>query len=118
MADYRYLRVNRVDGVVVVHFVDAWATTDLAKGELGRELSAVVAQDDCSKLLVNCAELTYASSSMVGKLVALHKEVRRKGIKMVLCSLTPTVKDIFAPMKLNELFEIRETESEALQAFQ
>lgn len=118
MAEYRYLRVNVLNGVAVVHFVDAWATTDLAKGLLGKELFAVAGQEGCSKVLLNCAELTYACSAMIGKLLSLNKELDAKGAKLTLCALTPSVKEIFNTMKLAEILDIRETESEGVASFE
>ncbi len=118
MAQYRYLRVNTRDGVTVVRFVGAWATNDLANGELGRELLALVGQEDCSKLLLNCAGLTYACSAMLGKFITLHNEVQAKGGKLTLCELTPTVHQIFTMMKLDKLLDVRDTEHEAFKALE
>jgi len=118
MAQYRCLRVNTRDGVVVVRFVDPWATNDLARGGLGKELLALVAQEDCSRFLLNCGELTYICSAMLGKLIELHKEVEAKGGKLVLCELTPTVHQVFTMTKLDKVLDVRDTERDAFNAFE
>jgi anti-anti-sigma factor len=84
---------------------------------LGSELSAVAAQQACPKILLDCSGLTYASSSMLGKLISLHKEVKAQGGKLTLCALTPTVKEVMSVMKLYELMDIRETVSDGLASF-
>jgi anti-sigma B factor antagonist len=62
--------------------------------------------------------LTYVSSSMLGKLISLNKEVKAKGGKLALCQLTPTVQEIFALMKLNEVLDVRQTEADGFKAFE
>ena len=118
MAQYRNLQVRTQDGVVVVRFTEAWLTTDLAQGELRKELLSLAAQEDCSKFLVNCAGVTYVSSSMLGNFISLHKQMNAKGGRLAVCELTPTVQEIFTTMKFYEILDIRNTESEGLKAFE
>jgi anti-sigma B factor antagonist len=118
MPQYRHLRVDKSGGVVVARFADQWLTNDLAKAELGDELLALGAQDECSKLLLSLAGVTYLSSAMLGKLVSLHKQLEAKGGKLALCELGPAVQEIVTLMKLNKILDVRNTESEGLKAFE
>lgn len=117
MAPYRFLHVHMLNGVAVVRFAESWLTTDLARGQLARELLALVTQENCSKLLLSLDGVTYASSTMLGELIKLNKRLHAKGGKLTLCDLTPTVQELADLVKLKDIIDIRNTESEGLTSF-
>jgi anti-sigma B factor antagonist len=68
------------------------------------------------RLVVNMREVKYVDSSGIASLVEVLKEARNKEKRLVLFGLNAAVRDVLQLTRLARIFEIRETEEEALQA--
>jgi anti-sigma B factor antagonist len=68
------------------------------------------------RLVVNLREVKYVDSSGIASLVEVLKEARNKEKRLVLFGLNAAVRDVLQLTRLARIFEIRETEEEALQA--
>ena len=118
MTSYNHLDVSERDGVAVVRFkaghfllVDEWIVRDI-----GSELGKLVKGKDGSKLIVDFVGVEDLSSLMLGQLVKLRVKMAAKKGRLVLCGLSPEVREFFDETMLSQLFEIRETEADALAA--
>lgn len=118
MAGQRHLEVSEVGDVTVVRLTDRKVVDEANIQELGRELFALVEEDNRSQLLLNFAAVGFLSSSALGKLITLDKKVKAAGGKLKLTNIRPEIYEVFAITKLNKLFEIRDDEADALAAFQ
>jgi anti-sigma B factor antagonist len=83
---------------------------------LGEDLLAFV-DKGCRKLVLNFRQVEFVSAAFYGRLITLHKEMKRNGGSFVLCEIIPEVYEVLVITKLNKLFEIKEMEAEALQYF-
>ena len=117
MAGYRRIELNEVRDVSVVRFIDRKILDEAAIGELGEELFALVETENRSAILLNFSDVEFLSSAALGKLITLDKKVKAAGGKLKLCNIRPQIYEVFAITKLNNLFDIQETEDEALAAF-
>ena len=68
------------------------------------------------RLVVNMREVRYVDSSGIASLVEVLREARNKEKRLVLFGLNAAVRDVLQLTRLARIFEIRETEEEALQA--
>jgi len=68
------------------------------------------------RLVVNLREVKYVDSSGIASLVEVLKEARKTKKRLVLFGLNAAVRDVLQLTRLARIFEIRETEEEALQA--
>lgn len=68
------------------------------------------------RLVVNMREVRYLDSSGIASLVEVLKEARSKEKRLVLFGLNAAVQQVLRLARLAKIFEIRETEEEALQA--
>jgi len=108
----------RANGKVVV--------ADFTKGELKDEreilrllekLGETIEKRSGVSLLLNMKNVTYISSSGLGALVSLMKRLGRQEGIMKICCLQPDVREVFEVMQLTKIFEIFETEEEAVASF-
>lgn len=74
-------------------------------------------QSKSEKVLINLQKVAYIDSSGLATLVEILKNIKNFGGKLKLCSLSNKVKSLFEITKLEKLFDIVDTEEEALQAF-
>jgi len=68
-------------------------------------------------LVLNGSQLEYVSSATLGKLMTLSRLVSQAKGRLKLCCLEPQFHDILRTTRLNEVFEIFESEEAALTSF-
>ena len=78
--------------------------------ELGDELFGLVEKESRKNLLLNFASVEFLSSAALNKLIILDKKVKAHSGKMRLCNLKPEIYEVFAITRLNQLFDIKNTE--------
>jgi len=117
MVDHRRVEVAPVGEVTVVRFLDR-KILDAAKiQELGEELFSLVGSDGRHKLLLNFSNVEFLSSAALNKLIILEKKIKAEDGRLILSDLRPEIHEVFVITRLTQLFEIKESESEALAAF-
>ena len=117
MAEQTRIRVSEVGGVTVVRFADRKILDEGNIQELGKEMFALVEEDNRQSILLNFSTVEFLSSAALGKLITLEKKVKAHGGKLKLSNIRPEIYEVFAITKLNKLFDIRNDESDALAAF-
>ena len=70
-----------------------------------------------AKLLINLGEVTTIDSSGVGELVSAYTTVTNRGGKLKLVNMPPKVSDILQITQLITVFEVFESEDEAVKSF-
>ena len=68
-------------------------------------------------LLVNMARVTMIDSSGIGELVSGYTTTANHGGRLKLCSLPPKVSDILEITQLITVFEVFDSEQEAIESF-
>ena len=70
-----------------------------------------------SKILVNCSQMDYVSSSGLRILLMALKRITMVKGKFVLCSLQENIREIFEISGFTTIFEIYPSEEDALRVF-
>ena len=70
-----------------------------------------------NKILLNLADVTYIDSSGIGELVSAFTTVRNQSGELKLLKLTKKVHDLLQITKLYTVFDIKDDEAAAVQAF-
>jgi anti-sigma B factor antagonist len=117
MVVHRRLEVSEVGDVTVVRFVDRKILDEANIQELGHELYHLVEKDGRKQLLLNFSNVEFLSSAALGKLITLDKKVKVSGGRLQLSNIRPEIYEVFAITKLNKLFDIKDDEAAALEAF-
>jgi len=113
---YHHLGVWTHEGKTVVRFGDHRILDELTVKMISDELFAVAAGAKCHHLIVNFTGVYGLSTLMLGKLLMLRKLVAGKNGKLILCEIPPDIECVFVETKLTHIFEIMDTEAEALKA--
>ena len=69
------------------------------------------------KLLLNLSGVNYIDSGGLGTLVGVYSSARSSGADIKLTGLGPRLRDVLAITKLSTVFEVYDTEAQALAAF-
>ena len=76
-------------------------------------LTARITEDQCSVVL-NVSNISFIDSTGLGFLVSLHKSLSAAGHRMVICEPTDQARMLFELTRLNQIFDILDTETAAL----
>jgi len=100
------------DGGVTI--VNLEGRLDLATGGELKEEIKTICEKGSKRIHMNLQKVDFINSSGLGSLVSVMKQVRIKKGKLTLSNLAPYVREIFDITQLSHVFEIHETEQEAL----
>lgn len=70
-----------------------------------------------NKIIINCQKLTYINSIGLRAFLKVLKQVIHQNGKLNVCSLSPNIKDFFLITGFLQLFEVYDTEEQAIEAF-
>ena len=106
---------RQVNGVTVV---DMSGRITLGEGSviLREAVKDLVAKGQ-KKILLNLGDVTYIDSSGIGELVSAFTSVRNQGGELKLLNLTKKVHDLLQITKLYTVFDIKDDERKAIEAF-
>jgi anti-sigma B factor antagonist len=68
------------------------------------------------KLVLNLRDVTYIDSAGLGFLVSKYVSVHRRGGNMTLVAVSPRVEHVLAITRLSQVFEVFDSEEEAVRA--
>ncbi|MBP1626264.1 MAG: anti-sigma-factor antagonist [Holophagaceae bacterium] len=86
-------------------------------GEGDQELSEAVCdalESGAHRIVINFEEVSYLDSSGVGELVSCYNAIKNGGGELRLCGLNDRISRVIAMTSLHSVFEVTETEAEAL----
>ena len=112
------LDVRRQDDVAIINFTTSRVLDQSNVQQLGEELEELVDKHGFKKIAMNFEHVNYMSSAVMGKLVSLYKRVEKEGGGMRLSNIGPNIYEIFQIMKFDELFDICDTEEDAIAELQ
>ena len=84
---------------------------------LGTELFSLVEKYHRDKIILNTEVVEYVTSSVLGKIITLHRKLRRIDGRLVLCGVRNTFADVLRTSRLFDYFEIVDTFDDAIAAF-
>lgn len=111
------LNVRTMGQVTVVSFADRMLVNEDAIREVGEQLEEVARSPDVVNLLLDFRDVRFMSSSLLGLMLPLLRGIERRGGKMKLCNVAPSLKEVFTVSRLDRLFSLYETDTEAVDAF-
>lgn len=109
------LQTKKVGNVIVVYLqgrLDVHLSADIEK-----EINKLIKDEPSAHLLLNLAGVEYMSSSGLRIFVSTMRILKESNRKLKLCNMNSAVKKIFEVVELMDMFEIYETEDEAIASF-
>ncbi len=111
------LIVQEYGGVTIANLSGSSILDGTTVDALGKRLFDLVENQARRKLILDFSQVKFLSSSMLGVLLRMRKEM--EGIKgeMAICGLRPELHKVFKISKLNKLFKFFDKEEDALNSF-
>ena len=106
---------NKKDGTM--HLSIAGRLDAVTAVEADNDFNKIIAEGH-NNLLIDLNELDYISSAGLRVLLVVAKRIQQNNGKVVLCSLTTNVKEVFEISGFSSIFNIFPTSDEAIQFMQ
>jgi anti-sigma B factor antagonist len=110
----RRLDIDEVGDVTVARFIDKKILDENNIQIIGNQLFGLVEEDGRKKIVLDFTNVEYLSSAALGKLITMDKKVKAAGGKLRLCNIRKDIYEVFAITRLNKVFDIRNTQDEAV----
>ncbi|MCK5665715.1 MAG: STAS domain-containing protein [Thiotrichaceae bacterium] len=108
------ITVNDKNDIKVIAFSGNLETNTAPDAE--KEINALI-ENGVNKILINFENLGYISSVGLRVLLRIGKQLKSKEGNLRICSLNVTVNEIFEMSGFSMVFNIFETESDAMKSF-
>lgn len=106
-----------IDGqVTIIELMDRKMLDEVNILQIGRQLNDLVAQSDKPKFVVDFSNVVHLSSSALGILITLGRQIREKDGQLRLCGIQPAIHEIFLITRLSEVLHICSTRGEAIES--
>ncbi len=109
------LNTKTVGNVIVIYLagrLDVHLSADIEK-----EINSTIQNNPDKHLLLNLSDVEYMSSSGLRIFVSTMRVLKESKRKLKLCNMNSAVQKIFEVVELMDMFDIYETEEEALESF-
>lgn len=116
--DTSRLKVQNLNGIVHVEFVDRNILDEANIQAISDELTALVDRHVAPRILINFRNVDHLSSAALGALIAVRKRINDRGGQLRLSNIDPRIYEVFNITRLNRLFAIHPTAEDALRTFQ
>jgi anti-anti-sigma regulatory factor len=113
----RWLQVEPLGGVTLVTFTVAdIIDLDMIR-ELGEQLYSL-ADDQGRRVILNFRQVNRLSTALLGKVIMFHKKLKELSGRLVLCCISPHLREAIELLRLPQLLSVYGEEREALEALE
>jgi anti-anti-sigma factor len=111
-----WLDIEQFNETLVVRFTQPGPLDEGTGYALSQYLSSLVKRQGGRHLVLNFGHVDYVTSMIIGRLLALNKELAGRKGRLTLCGVTAQLRELFDLVRLPMLIPLYETEEEALEA--
>ena len=117
MDEFRYIRVQRVDGSVVVRFTEANLRDQIIAECIGFEVQQVMREERPIKLIVDFTDVRSIASPVISALLVLREKAVSDSISFGLCNVPVPIREIYRTLQLEGTrFQVYDSVDHALRA--
>ncbi|TWT35804.1 putative anti-sigma factor antagonist BtrV [Posidoniimonas corsicana] len=105
------------DGILIIQVKDPRLVDEVVLEQLEKDVLGLIDQSEEERVIIDFQPVQFMSSSMLGKLVKIHKKCKEYKTKLKLSSMSPEIREVFKITKLDKLFDFEKDMESARKAF-
>lgn len=105
------------DDILIIQVQDPRLVDDSVLEQLEKDIMELVDRSEEHRVIIDFAPVQFMSSSMLGKLVKIHKKCKEYKAKLKLSGVSSDILQVFKITKLDKLFDIEKDLETARKAF-
>jgi len=98
------VQVHDQGGILVSEFWDCLRLDPAPVQELRKHFEAHMRRGGRADLVVDLNGVVFAGSAALGGFLAIHRDARQHGGRLIFCNVDPTVHEVFRVSKIEPLF--------------
>jgi anti-sigma B factor antagonist len=106
---------NAEHEATIIEFQDRNILDEANIQQIGDEISRIIESRAVPKIIISFEGVDHLSSAALGTLITINNKVRQKDGQLRLTNINPQIYEVFVITKLNKLFNIDQSTSEALK---
>jgi anti-anti-sigma factor len=110
------VEIHDVSGLLVAEFWECLRLDPAPVADLRAHFDAHLKRGGRPDVVVDLSGVGFSGSAALGNLVALQRDVRSNGGRILICNVDPTVAEVFRASKLDALFEFVADRTAAVRA--
>jgi anti-sigma B factor antagonist len=110
-----FLLTASVQGEITIISLEGYLDAHTAP-QFEEKLQAEI-EEGRTRIIVDCAKLTYISSAGLGVFMSFIEEIREQGGDIKICGLAPKVRHTFEILGFQDIFDLLEDVPSAVQRF-
>ena len=114
---FKHYQAGENKDITVVQFLMSHMTDEDNIEVFGLDLNALIERYNCDRVIVDAEKIEYVTSSVLGKLITLHRKLHRTDGRMVICNVGDAFGDVLQTSRLHSYFTIADTIDDAVQQF-
>lgn len=99
------VQIHDQDGILLAEFWDCLRLDPAPVQELRSRYEAHLRKKGRPEVVIDLSGVGFAGSAALGNFVALHRDARKSGGRLIFCNVEPTVREVFRASKLESLFD-------------
>lgn len=107
--------IHQLEGISCVEILDAVVVDDAVVNRIEAAARQVLEDFPGQRLLIDFGKVTYVSSAMFGRLIALNRLMKARGWRLLVCGMSPLIREMFAVTHLDQLFDFFDDRQAALR---
>ncbi len=117
MDEFRYIRVERINGSVVVRFTEPNLRDQIIAECIGLEVEQVMRSERPIKLIVDFTDVRSIASPVISALLVLREKAIAEAIGFGLCNVPVPIREIYRTLQLEGTrFQVYDSVEHALRA--
>ncbi|MGH7145151.1 MAG: STAS domain-containing protein [Planctomycetota bacterium] len=105
------------EDICIVTIQDATILDERNIVMLGKDLEKLVDEQHYIQMIIDMTHVSYLSSAVLGKLMALYKKIKAEKGHLKLCNVKAEIRPIFAVTQLDKVIEIHADLETAINSF-
>ncbi len=111
------LTVSPIKDIVVVEFTNNKILDESVLEEIRTTLSRLVDAAAIPKMLLDFNHVDHMTSAALGLLININKAIKDKNGQLRLANIKPQIFEVFVTTKLNKVFRVLDTRTQAMESF-
>jgi anti-sigma B factor antagonist len=104
------------DGILTIVFDDERILDETKLEEVARDVMQKLEATTEERVILDFRKVKFMSSSMLSKLVQIHKKSSEYKVRLKLAAIDPEIRQVFKITRLDKLFDIEADETAARKA--
>ncbi|TWT76029.1 putative anti-sigma factor antagonist BtrV [Posidoniimonas polymericola] len=105
------------DGILIIQVKDPRLVDEVVLEQLEKDVLGAIDQSEAERVIIDFTPVQFMSSSMLGKLVKIHKKCKEYKAKLKLSGVTPDIREVFKITRLDKLFDFEKDLESARKAY-